>query len=141
MTKPDLIQHFSTAWTPQKLVKWTRENGALFETFCGLDEPAMQLLPSLPDGYIYTDKSTVVLRGKNIEPHRDSDVGITPKGYRFWGGVFGLLSGADSITLQVGDASIRMNQGDWVMFDDSILHGVYSDKVWYGLAVQIAKKK
>ena len=135
------IQHYSTAWVPPKLVAFNKRHGRCFEAFCGFEEEAMQLLPPLPEGYIYTDKSTAILKCRNVEPHKDSEVGSKPpKGYRFCGGAFGLLASSGNIVLQVGNDCERLRPGDWVMFDDSILHGVYAERVWYGLALQIAKK-
>lgn len=136
---PDTIYKFASNWAPPKLVKFNKEHGTLFDTFCGMENPAMELLPPLPEGFIYTDESTAILKARNVEPHRDSNVGLIPEGYEFFGGIFGLLSG-DCI-LQVGNSSIRMCQGDWVLFDDYRLHSVYADKQWHGLAVQIAKKR
>ena len=140
MTVTD-ITRYAAKWAPSKLVTFARKLGADFDAFCGLDEPAMQLLPQLPDGYVYTDDSVAILKCRNVEPHIDSDVGKVPEGYVFCGAAFGLLAGASQIVLQAGNSSKRMKPGDWVMFDDSLLHGVYSEKLWYGIAVQIARKK
>ena len=93
-------------------------------------------------GYTFCQRELTALSLKNVEPHDDPWVGDHqdddgedgPDGRR---AMFWILKAPEDLFLQCGTMSSRMKSGSWVMFDDRILHGVYSTKKWFGLAWQL----
>ena len=84
------------------------------------------------------DMSTgIALRARYVEPHRDGWVGsgdVPPRYVAvFW--VVDMPSHAHLI-LQVGDSEHCMEPGDYAVFDDSVLHSVFSPFTWRGCAYQ-----
>lgn len=81
------------------------------------------------------DESTVILlKCKNVEPHRDpytasADAEPEKRAAFFW-----LTKG--SLNIQCGYESKRMQEGDYIIFDDSKMHCVVADKQWLGAAGQ-----
>jgi hypothetical protein len=104
----------------------------------------LEQLPELPDGLHYSDLQTgLLLKGKNIIPHRD-DVDVAENEERV-GAVFGLLHHGytkkldQSFYLQVGDEMEILRPGNWVFFDDAIMHSVFSEALWYGVTFLVAR--
>lgn len=100
-------------------------------TICNDD--IYKLLPVLQFGIDYCNYSGLFLKGRSIAAHKDQDL-ISIHGFKHAGAVFGLVSG--ELKLHVGLESIDMVAGDYVFFDDSIMHSVHAQKTWYGIAVQ-----
>lgn len=83
------------------------------------------------------DRSTgVALRMKCVDPHIDDWIGEgNPKRHA---GMFWLVEIAKSqdLFLQVGNAFHRMREGDFVIFNDGVLHSVCCSRIWRGYACQ-----
>jgi hypothetical protein len=108
-------------------------------------------VPPLPEGYAFDSETFTALKLKNVEPHNDTWVGGLPAGVDTSGwedgppsrrAVFWIIDMArhSHLHIQCGAFSSRMRKGSWVLFDDSVLHCVVSDRTWYGLACQVALK-
>jgi len=133
------LTKFAQRHKSRPLEVWAR-NFATSDFMAGFDDDdVFPHLPKLPDGYIYSPDSGVALTLKCVDAHRDDPIGCTVKGYKYAGGVFGLTKGY--CTLHVGNEYERLGPGDWVMFNDNIVHSVFATAKWYGFAVQILKKR
>ena len=95
---------------------------------------AFKDLPTLPFPLIYDYKTALYLQGKSVGPHIDPDF-IEAKVVRsmFW---VTKKKTKHPIYLQVGNEHTHINEHDFVVFDDSILHSVSSDGEWEGIAIQ-----
>ena len=85
--------------------------------------------------------TSTAFRMRNVVPHTDDYVGIgIPRSYV---AVFWLVDipNGESLYLQVGRSARNMRQGDFVVFKDSVLHSVISDRVWRGCAYQARPKR
>ena len=83
----------------------------------------------------------MAIRMRNVVPHTDDYVGIgRPRSYV---AVFWLVDipNGEGLCLQVGGVARSMRQGDFVVFKDSVLHSVISDRVWRGCAYQARPKR
>ena len=91
-------------------------------------------LPKLHSGLVYDYTTALYLRGKSVAPHIDPDF-IESKVVRsmFW---VTKKKTEHPIYLQVGNEHTHINEHDFVVFDDSILHSVSSDGAWEGIAIQ-----
>lgn len=97
-----------------------------------------------PAGYLVNPRTVTALRLRYVTPHQDDWVGDHdeddgedgPIGRR---AVFWLVDAPPyhSIIVQVGTMSAELRTGDWILFDDSILHSVFSSKLWRGCAYQV----
>ena len=99
---------------------------------------------ALPCGDEYSHEwdtwgTAVALRLKAVTPHQDPWLGDSREPAKrcalFW-----LISGAD-VWLQVGGVAVRMQPGDYVVFDDAVMHCVVADHVWRGVACQMVPIK
>lgn len=83
------------------------------------------------------DRSTgVALRMKCVEPHVDEWLGkLRPIRHA---GMFWLVEIAkfQDLFLQVGKEFRPMREGDFVIFNDGVLHSVCSRRIWRGYACQ-----
>jgi hypothetical protein len=104
--------------------------------FCNTFE-RIDLLPKLPKEYEYALNTSLKLGMKNVPPH--IDYAYFDDGLEHRGAVFGIADGY--AWLHVGSEALLLREGDWVMFDDRLMHSVQSDKKWRGVAVQIVKKR
>jgi hypothetical protein len=124
------------------------------ESFCQTPSGTFDFNIPCPAGFSFDRSTVTLLTLKNVEPHDDPWVGATPHWQRgseepppgwtydgpverramFW--VVDLPKFHDMF-LQVGLVAKRMRAGDWVMFDDRILHCVLSSRKWYGCAYQL----
>lgn len=95
---------------------------------------AFKNLPKLHSGLVYDYKTTLYLRGKSVAPHTDPDF-IESKVVKsmFW---VTKKKTQHPIYLQVGHEHTHINEHDFVVFDDSVLHSVSSDGAWEGIAIQ-----
>lgn len=137
-TKPRVkLLKYQTKYLPTELVKLAKEQAT--SDFCATTHAGQieQHLPFLPSGYEYSINSGVLLKVKNVEPHRDFDVGFDCK---WTGGCFGVLSTTKQTYIQVGNEHLELQKGDWILFDDDILHSLQSAVTIYGLAVQVGTK-
>ena len=104
--------------------------------FKGSDEEflAFIALPELPHGLQYVRETAIYLTGKSIEPHKDPNL----TGKEFTRGMFWVTrkKTKESIYIQVESDSQRIDEGDYVIFDDSLLHCITCDGVWEGIAIQ-----
>lgn len=85
--------------------------------------------------------TSTALRMRNVLPHTDDYVGIgRPRSYV---AVFWLVDipNGEGLYLQVGGVARAMQKGDFVVFKDSVLHSVSSDRVWRGCAYQARPKR
>lgn len=113
------------------------------DSFCQSVPETFGRVP-LIEGYAYCARELTALTLKNVEPHDDPWVGHHedgdgddgPEGRRamFW---VLAIAGDGAMHFQCGTKATRMTRGSWVLFDDRILHGVYSEKKWFGLAWQL----
>ena len=103
------------------------------------DDDFYDLLPKLPDGFAYSPGSGVALKMSHVEPHMDDRIGCILRGFKYWGGAFGLTQGF--LKLHVCNSSMQINAGQFVMFRDNKMHSVYAKKQWKGVAVQVLKKR
>ena len=71
---------------------------------------------------------------RNVDPHTDVLQAQLEPYCTHAGSIFGLLSGR--AILQVGGEALRLTAGDWVHFDDQVLHCVLADRKWTGVAIQ-----
>jgi hypothetical protein len=79
---------------------------------------------------------------RNVVPHTDDWIGANPVPRRH-ATVFWLVDipNREGLYLQVGGVARFMRQGDFVVFKDSVLHSVISDRVWRGCAYQAKPKR
>jgi hypothetical protein len=81
----------------------------------------------------------ILLKLKTVEPHSDPWVGysddepIRPDRLA----IFWLLKG--DLCLQVANDYTRMQAGDFVLFNDALVHSVVATKTWLGAAWQLEK--
>lgn len=105
-------------------------NGDFYDEFC-----------PLPKGYVYDYQTAIRLKMRNVEPHTDFQLNDTPEGYEYAGSVFcAMTMRCPYIYLQVGESYVKLSKGQWVMFDDRILHSVIAEKEWSGVSVQVFRK-
>jgi hypothetical protein len=106
-----------------------------------------------PPGYTFEENTVTLLSLKNVEPHEDPWVGsipsyvgdhVLPPGWTHDGpegrrAMFWVvdLPKFHELFLQCGAQAKRMRAGDWVVFDDRVLHCVLSTRKWYGCAYQL----
>lgn len=87
-------------------------------------------------GKLLTD--AIALKCKNVAPHTDPYVGggEEPEVYfsLFW---LVDIPQHQRLWLQVGEASVEMQKGDFVVFSDHIMHSVQASRQWFGCAWQI----
>ena len=133
------IQLIKSEYLPKDLVKHAKKHAD--GSFCcplHQDDYEFGLLPVLPAGLIYCGNSGMLIKLRNCEPHTDFQVGESIDGYKYVGACFGLLQG--KAVLQVSDSWVKMQAGDWVLFDDTKLHSVQADRLWTGTSVQVLRK-
>lgn len=95
--------------------------------------------------------SGVLLRLRNVEPHEDPWVenSSAPRARRalFWlmetsplqrGSGFSQTR-LGGVWFGCGDKQIKMQAGDWVLFNDAKKHWVMSDHIWRGASWQLQK--
>jgi hypothetical protein len=89
-------------------------------------------------GWRYSYGNAIAIKMRCVDPHRDDFVGIG-QAPRKYAAVFWLTSilKYERIAVQVGTKSITMGEGDFMVFDDRVLHCVCSDLVWRGCAYQV----
>ena len=79
--------------------------------------------------------SMILLNCKNVEPHKDPYVvNSARKEPKKRAAIFWLTEG--ELHIQCGDFCEKMKSGDYIVFDDSIMHCVVADKKWRGAAAQ-----
>lgn len=113
------------------------------ESFCSTVPETFGLVPT-HDGYSFSHRELTALSLSYVEAHqdpwvsdhRDGDGEDGPDKRR---AIFWLLDTAEgnSVILHAGTRMMRMKPGDFVVFDDSIMHSVYSPRKWWGLAYQL----
>ncbi len=85
------------------------------------------------------DQLPILLKLKNCEPHDDPFLGEEPPVRR---AIFWLMEGGSHrFYFGCGGKHIKMQPGDFVVFDDSIVHWVMSEKQWRGSASQLRPAK
>lgn len=96
---------------------------------------------SVPDDFDLPDVSTIekstgiALKMKSVEPHTDDWIGAgSPK---HWKSLFWVIECKPWVHLMVESDHVRMNEGDYVLFDDRKLHCVVSQFQWTGVAFQV----
>lgn len=121
------------------------------ESFCVVS--SAEFLAGCPqiNGWVPAERGATLLTLKNVEPHEDPWVGMAsdehdfdgPKNRRalFW--VLAVSGHAVNghIHFQCGRKAERLAPGDWVVFDDRIMHSVITDRKWYGAASQLMERK
>lgn len=99
----------------------------------------------IPSGYAFSPGTITALTLKNVEPHTDPWVGHYGKGWRTTDGPYDRralfwitsLPRYKRVDFQCGNAAVKLSMGDFVIFDDRIMHCVLSTAKWHGVAVQI----
>ena len=95
---------------------------------------AFKDLPKLNSGLVYDFKTTLYLRGKSVAPHEDPNLtNSNVVRSMFW---VTKKKTKHPIYLQVGNRYTHIDEHDFVVFDDSVLHSVCSDGEWEGIAIQ-----
>ena len=123
-----------TGHIPKALLAEARRRGdASFDTAFSFERHE-SALPPLSDNLHYAKRTGILLKLKNVDPHTDAQQMLLGPDETYAGSVFGLLSGC--ATRQVGGEALRLKAGDWVYFDDQILHCVLADRKWIGVAIQ-----
>lgn len=128
------------------------------ESFCETPDGRFDYNIPCPEGYEFDESTVTLITLKNVEPHDDPWVGMDPPGWNrgqedpptgwtydgpvdrravFW---VADLPRHQELFLHVGTMAKRMRAGDWVIFDDRILHSVISNRKWYGCAYQLIPK-
>jgi hypothetical protein len=81
--------------------------------------------------------TSVALRMRCVEPHQDDWVGAGRP--RRHAAVFWLVDAPkfEDLILHVGTVAKRMRTGDFVLFNDSVMHSVFAKRVWRGCAYQV----
>lgn len=129
------LQHIKQNWAPKELVDIVKNRGDdQFISPVTCDE-VQHLLPPLPNGFFYSEHSGVLLKLRNVSPHFDDAVGRLVGNWR--GSMFALLSNAGECYLHVGEDHCKLEKGDWVIFDDAILHSLQAEKQVLGMSIQI----
>jgi hypothetical protein len=89
-------------------------------------------------GYDVLHYTGTALAMKNCEPHTDfydgDENAVDARRALFW--VIALPRHAE-MHIHVGNAYKRLYEGDYVVFDDSLMHSVQSDRLWRGVAYQL----
>ena len=96
---------------------------------------AFSEFPNLPHGLIYDNTTALYLTGKSIAPHRDPNLII---GKEFVRGMFWVTrkKSREPIYIQVENEFKEIKEGEFVIFQDYLLHCITSDGIWEGVAVQ-----
>lgn len=138
------ITRIADHYTPPALVKVCKKRGTddFCEPFDEMDEE-FDLLPPLPRGYEYLPYSGLLLKmNGGVQPHTDCHSGrIPPDDYEHVGNVFGLVVCNYDFHIQVANDMRHMNSGDWIFFDDRLMHCVVTKNTWMGIAVQVFRHK
>jgi hypothetical protein len=88
-------------------------------------------------GWMVDKSSAVALRLRYVEPHNDEWAGGWPMPRRY-SAMFWLVDlPRSTIVLHVGNMSQQMQEGDYVVFDDQVMHSLFSSKTWRGCAFQM----
>jgi hypothetical protein len=133
-THGKIVKLICTGHISKALLAEARRRGdASFDTAFNFERYESDL-PLLSDNLHYAKPTGILLKLKNVEPHTDALQMLLGPDETHAGSVFGLLSGR--VTLQVGGEALRLKAGDWVYFDDQILHCVLADRKWVGVAIQ-----
>lgn len=94
-----------------------------------------EFLPKI-DRWVPWITTNVCLRMKCVTAHMDDDVRPdfpkrrNPRRNLFW------LMGGGPVHLHVANDQKVLIPGEWVLFDDNLMHSVIAYKTWFGLAVQ-----
>lgn len=138
---------FETGYLPptKRQLQLIREHAD--ESFCNTVPAGFGAVPIVPGFEIACPPTPLSL--SYVEPHDDPWVGDTrhDDGNLVYGidgpadrrAIFWLLATAkfNQPIIQVGTMAHRLLLGHWVMFDDRILHSVFSRRKWWGLAYQL----
>ena len=96
----------------------------------------------VPCGSKWThDRTTgIAIKMKCVEPHKDDWVG-SGKRPRRYAAIFWLVDVHDyiNVIVQVGTESHRMVGGDFLVFDDRVLHSVFAHRLWRGISYQVRR--
>ena len=123
------------------------------DSFCASSNDSFN--KSIPDtGEWKIAGKGILLRLRNVEPHDDPWVsdGSDPRVRRalFWliqvDGNNGQRKFSNQTNLKdvwfgCGKSQVKMQVGDWALFDDSKKHWVMSDHIWHGASWQLRKNK
>jgi len=98
------------------------------------------IFDNVPGCEIGEIESAIALKAKCVEPHTDPWVGYgdEPKKYL---SVFWLIKSSSGLIIQVGNDAKRLLAGEFIVFDDRVMHSVVSKNTWYGMAYQIAQNE
>ena len=105
--------------------------------FTGQLPPDFGPVPTF-DGWTPDLESMVPIKMRCVGPHKDGWVGSNPAPRRYLS-VFWLTEvpiGTD-FHLQVRNEQIRMTAGQWVLFNDGLMHSVFAERLWHGVAYQM----
>lgn len=111
------------------------------ESFCRT-APDTVVVPEF-EGWERVPGTLTALKLKAVEPHVDPWVGDSPEpdgdDRR---AVFMVVKGPKQgyVHLQAGLDATRMSEGDFVLFDDRVMHSVVATHTWVGIAWQLRRK-
>jgi hypothetical protein len=117
------------------------------DSFCvGSTESFMSNFPMF-EGFAPDEKSAMLLKMRNVEPHSDPWVSNTsePRSRR---ALFWLIEGGGqanrfgtSLIFGAGGKTTPLKPGQFVVFNDAKDHWVMSEKLWKGAAIQLRPRK
>jgi hypothetical protein len=109
------------------------------DSFC-TNAPS-HVVPPCPAPWKFDRLTSIALRLKTVEPHTDDWSGSFSNKPRSYAAVFWLMhvNDNDCIYLQIGNTAERLRAGDFVVFDDRIMHSVVARHTWIGCAYQARK--
>ena len=105
--------------------------------FMGHMPPGFGPVPAF-EGWTPDMESMIAIKMCCVGPHKDGWVGSNPAPRRYLS-VFWLtkaLIGTD-FRLHVRNEQIKMTAGQWVLFNDGLMHSVYAERLWHGVAYQM----
>lgn len=100
----------------------------------------LSILENVPMCEIGSPDSAIALKMKCVEAHRDMWVGDGDEPAKYLA-VFWLMESSSGLIIQVGDDAKRLEEGDFIVFDDNVMHSIFSKNIWYGMAYQIAQNE
>ena len=125
------------------------------ESFCRQSSEDFMVGAPKIIGYVPAMKDATLLKLRNVEPHDDPWVGYEPHpfypevhgidwtmdGPKNRRAVFWLLHSPKPIHLVCGGQARCLKTGDYVVFNDSLMHCVLAERTWIGAAWQIMEER
>ncbi|MEK6842743.1 MAG: hypothetical protein AABX84_02910 [Nanoarchaeota archaeon] len=128
----EMIGYFNPTRIQKKSIKEVLKNCESDENFIA-DKEFLLNYPKYKNKICCSEM--VFFHEKNVLPHTDATENeeIDKLNTLFW-----LIQG--TLYLQVGESFVKMKSGNFVAFNDGILHSVLADRKWVGTAWSITTK-